>query len=320
MTNPPTRDVKRAEAAVLDVLAGTPIEDAARRARIPTSRLAEDIARYRAAGRAALESRVREWHQVNVRFADYPTAHRAVRAHLLPSLRTGPVGTWWFVRKHPNWRFRFHPVSCATTKDMAIHLADALDRATSRGAVQDWRPGRYEPETFAFGGDVGMDIAHDLFHVDSIGTLDYLHRAADSSQVPAANVASLLAMTVLMRAAHLEFGEQGDVWGQVERHRPLETDLDLGTVRTMIEPMGRLLLTDARPLLTDGPLTPLRPWFEGLERCGRLLAQASSDCRLSPGLRRVLARHVLFHWNRMGFTARQQAIWSHAAREAVLGS
>ncbi|CAL9549068.1 hypothetical protein SUDANB1_04391 [Streptomyces sp. enrichment culture] len=46
------------------------------------------------------------------------------------------------------------------------------------------------------------------------------------------------------------------------------------------------------------------------------MARAGS---LRHGLRCIPARHILFHWNRMGFTARQQAIYSRAARETILG-
>ncbi|WTJ01600.1 hypothetical protein OG713_45440 (plasmid) [Streptomyces sp. NBC_00723] len=52
---------------------------------------------------------------------------------------------------------------------------------------------------------------------------------------------------------------------------------------------------------------------------GRSLKAASEANRLGLGLRNVLARHVIFHWNRMGFSTRQQAIWSRAAREALVG-
>ncbi|WP_264296568.1 lantibiotic dehydratase C-terminal domain-containing protein [Streptomyces sp. C8S0] len=56
-----------------------------------------------------------------------------------------------------------------------------------------------------------------------------------------------------------------------------------------------------------------------MEHGGRALADAAHEGRLRLGLRGILARHILFHWNRMEFTTRQQAIWSRAAREAVLG-
>lgn len=315
------RDVDRAEDAVLAVLAGTPVEEAARGAGISTLVLAEDVERYRAAGRAALELRALGWYQASVHFADYPTAAQTFSAYLLPALRTGPVGTWWFVRKYPCWRLRVRPVAGASLEDATAHITEALDSSMSWGVVKDWHPGPYEPEILAFGGPAGIALAHELFHADSVGTLDFLRRAAARHQrLPDAKTTSLVAMTLLMRAACLEFGEQGDVWARVEEHRPLPDDVTPEGVRTMAEPLRRLLLTDFGPLTTDSPLAPVRPWLDGLERCGRTLADATSDGTLALGLRGVLARHVLFHWNRMGFTARQQAIWARAAREAILGS
>ncbi|WP_329361943.1 thiopeptide-type bacteriocin biosynthesis protein [Streptomyces sp. NBC_00669] len=314
------RDVDQAEEAVLAVLAGTPIEDAARHADIPTTHLAENLERYRAAGRAALETHPRGWHQLNIQFTRYPTAAASFHAHLLPALTTAPVSSWWFLRKHPQWRLRVHPAADAATEDAATHLAKALDRAVTRGAVKNWRHGPYEPETTAFGGPAGMALAHDLFHVDSAGILDYEHRTAQGQPgLPDAKTTSLLAMTLLMRAARLEFGEQGDVWAQVEQHRPLTANVPLDGIENMRTPLRRLLLTDADPLLTHGPLTSIRTWLDALQRSGAALANAAGEGQLALGLRGVLARHVLFHWNRMGFTTRQQSIWSRAAREAVLG-
>lgn len=96
-------------------------------------------------------------------------------------------------------------------------------------------------------------------------------------------------------------------------------DVPADKVSALADSMRQLLLRDAGPALADGPLAPLRSWAAGMERGGRALVTAERDGRLGLGLRSVLARHVLFHWNRMGFNARQQAIWSRAAREAALG-
>ncbi|WP_308406124.1 hypothetical protein [Streptomyces naphthomycinicus] len=57
----------------------------------------------------------------------------------------------------------------------------------------------------------------------------------------------------------------------------------------------------------------------GPEDGGRALATAAHEGRLRLGLRGALARHIFFHWNRMGFNTRQQAIWLGAAWEAALG-
>lgn len=83
----------------------------------------------------------------------------------------------------------------------------------------------------------------------------------------------------------------------------------------MTAALRQLLTLDARPALADGPLTPLRTWTTSMERGATALADAAPAGSLQLGLRTILARHVLFHWNRMGFTNHQQAIWALAARQ-----
>ncbi|QCX77838.1 hypothetical protein C9F11_21030 [Streptomyces sp. YIM 121038] len=312
-------DADRIEDAVLAVLGGAAVEEAARAADTSPARLVEAIERYRAAGRAVLDAQPSGWHQVNIRFADYPTAERAFRAYLAPALHTGSVGTWWFVRKHPHWRLRYFPAPDTDPEKAVTHVTEALDSSVSWGVTVDWRPAPYEPETVAFGGAAGMTLAHELFHTDSVGVLDYFRAATQNLPGrPDAKTTSLLAMSLLMRAARLEYGEQGDVWGRIEERRPLAEDVTPEQVSAMVEPMRRLLLTDVHPL-DSGPLAHVRGWAEGLARSGRALEEAAESGALSLGKRGILARHVLFHWNRMGFTLRQQSIWSRAAREAVLG-
>jgi hypothetical protein len=83
----------------------------------------------------------------------------------------------------------------------------------------------------------------------------------------------------------------------------------------------KLLTADTAPALTGGNLlAPLAEWADAIERGGQALGNAGREGRLGLGTRGILARHILFHWNRMGFTTRQQAIWSRAARETILGS
>ncbi|MBB6421962.1 thiopeptide-type bacteriocin biosynthesis protein [Streptomyces sp. AK010] len=308
------------EDAVLSVLTGTPVNDAAASASTSPARLASAVERYRAAGQAALDTPPADWHQVNIEFADYPTADRAFHAYLLPALHTRPVGAWWFVRKYPCWRLRVQQSPGARMDDVVEHLTDALDCTLSWGVAKRWWPSQYEPETVAFGGPCGMTLSHALFHTDSVGVLNYHHHATDStSRLLGPKETSLLVTTLLLRAAGLEWGEQGDVWGQVEARRPLPEDESPDQVSGMVDPVRRLLTLDAGPALADGPLAPLGNWATGMEHGGRSLADTAHAGNLYLGLRGILARHILFHWNRMGFTTRQQAIYSRAARETILG-
>ena len=308
------------EDAVLSVLGGMPIEAAARRAETSPARLAAAVERYRAAGQTALHQQSAGWHQVYVQFADYPTAARAFRAYLLPALREETVGAWWFLRKYPYWRLRVHPAPGAPAEPVIAHVTQALDSAVSWGVVKDWQPSLYEPESIAFGGLEGLEIAHRLFHADSLGVLAY-DQLADKGvdRLPEAKVTSLLLLASFLRSAGLEWGEQGDVWGQVEAKRALPTDVPPAKISVMVDPMRSLLTVDAGAIFAESALASLRTWLTGMRREGQALQQAAHANRLGLGLRGILAKHVTFHWNRMGFSVRQQAIWARAAREALLG-
>jgi hypothetical protein len=129
-------DTSAMENAVLSVLTGTPLAQAAKRVRTTPARLTDAIERYRTAGRAALATPPAEWHQVNIEFADYSTAELSFRACLLPYLRTGAVGAWWFVRKYPCWRLRVHRAPDADTEETIAHLTEILDRIQSQGMAK----------------------------------------------------------------------------------------------------------------------------------------------------------------------------------------
>lgn len=248
------RPITPGEDAVLSVLAGTTIEIAAAQANTTPNRLADAIERYRAAGRAALDHQPDGWYQVSVEFADYPTAERAVRVHLLPALHRESVGSWWFVRKHPCWRLRVHAAPGADIDDAVGHISHALDNAASLGAIKRWWTSLYEPETVAFGGPAGMAISHALFHTDSLGVLKHRQRGEKGARRPLDSKAtSLLVTTLLLRAAGLEWGEQGDVWGRVEAARPLPDDVKPRKVSGMVNALRRLLLVDAGPCLPTAP-------------------------------------------------------------------
>ncbi|MFJ7263916.1 thiopeptide-type bacteriocin biosynthesis protein [Streptomyces globosus] len=315
------------EAAVLAVLAGQPLTQVAARHACSVQHLADAVDLYRAAGRAALTAReeAERWQQVNVEFSNYGRARETFSAHLLPALRQtcneGLIASWWFVRKHPCWRLRVLPTPATPSRAVRARLTANLDSAIACGAVQQWRAIPYEPETAAFGGAIGIRLAHDLFHTDSEGALTFL-RTADTnpSRRPDAKVTSLLMATLLLRTAGQEWSEQGDVWARVAAIRPLPADIPDEQVSSMTPSIHRLLTINTIRLTGNGePLMPVAAWAAGMEKAGRCLADAHDHGRLTLGLRSILSRHIIFHWNRMGFTTRQQAIWARAARATILG-
>jgi thiopeptide-type bacteriocin biosynthesis domain len=248
---------------------------------------------------------------VSIEFPDWNTAERTVADYLLPLLATaerdGEVTCWWYLRKPPSWRLRLHtPGPPASTL-----LGDTLDTLVARRLITGWRPGRYEPETVAFGGDDAMTIAHRLFHADSRAILTHLpHLASRRREL------SLLLCTALLRAARQDWHEQGDIWHRASRLRPLPADVPLSLVRSMTGAVHRLLSTDTTA--HNGPLHDLRSWVDDFTRAGHDLADTAQRGALHRGLRDVLAHHIVFHWNRIGIPARTQAILAHAAAQAIL--
>lgn len=95
---------------------------------------------------------------------------------------------------------------------MTADLSTELDQLTAAGQISGWWPGIYEAETAAFGGSPGMEIAHDLFCADSRAIVTMLR--SDETMLGRRELSLLLCAT-LMRAANLEWYEQGDVWDWV---------------------------------------------------------------------------------------------------------
>ncbi|WP_233221164.1 thiopeptide-type bacteriocin biosynthesis protein [Streptomyces carminius] len=306
------------------------MEQAAAQVPMEVSDLAEAVAAYKAAGRAALDAqaRTRDWYQVRIRFTDWNTAERAAAAHLGPRLQqaqdAGTIADWWFLRKHPCWRLRCRPGPTTTRAETTAAVGAALGAMTAHGTVEKWRECLYEPEVLAFGGPVGMDITHDLFHADSHQTLAFLRHTPgrlDQSTVGRREL-SVLLCTTLFRGARQDAGEQADVWHRVVSERPLAVEPSPDKLRGMIPDLRRLISLDTSPTGTlfaaHGPLSLGARWSEAFATAGRRLADAARDGALERGLRDILAGQVIFHWNRLGLPAATQAVLARAARAALI--
>lgn len=248
------------------------------------------------------------WHQVSFYAQGWQAAEDAavhwIGPHLATSERDGRLAGWWFTRKGPCWRLRYLPCprqaghARATTHDFLQALA-------TRGTITRWAPGIYEPETCAFGGSGGMTTAHRLFCADSRHVLDHIRRAGTAHRLEAGVV---LACT-LLRAAGLDWYEQGDVWHAVAEHRPARrppTATETAAIRRLLTHRTITLALDLR-------------WSAAFSHAGQALHEADCDGRLTRGLRAILAQHVLFAWNRAGLPADHQRILAQAAATVIFG-
>jgi protein-L-isoaspartate(D-aspartate) O-methyltransferase len=262
-----------------------------------------------------------DWCQYNIEFPDRDTAGHVAARDLLPALTAaqdaGLLHGWWFMRKQP-WKLRFLP----DAPDATAAITVLLGQLTATGQITSWASGIYEPETLAFGGQQGMTVAHDVFHYDS------RHILARAARVgaPALGQRETLVMlcSVMLRAAGLDWYEQGDVWARLASLRPAETAA-ISPERTaaLVPAMHRLMTTDARSLCTpghDGPLAPYNEWATAFEAAGQSLADLARHGRLSRGLRAVLAHHILFHANRAGLPITDQGTLAALASRHIFGT
>jgi thiopeptide-type bacteriocin biosynthesis protein len=316
--------------SVLAVLAGVPISQAAARIHMNPADLADAVEVYQAAGYAALQAQAadRGWYQARVQFTEWDTAEHTAATGLGPHLTQmhdqGVATAWWFIRKAPCWRLRLLPGPAATSIKAAVR--PVLDGLMARGLIEGWQETIYEPESAAFGGPAGMDIAHALFHADSRAILDYARRPAPVAPGEPAigrRELSVLLCATLLRSAGQDWYEQGDIWHRVAQLRPLPPDTPAGRLPELASSLRRLMTADTRPagalVGPNGPLASAAPWIAAFDAAGRTLGGEAASGTLERGVRGILAHHVIFHWNRLGLTDTTQGILARAAHDTVMG-
>ncbi|MUN35399.1 thiopeptide-type bacteriocin biosynthesis protein [Actinomadura litoris] len=244
------------------------------------------------------------WTQVNIAFPGHNARERERRAaahlvRILPAAEAdGRITSWFFTRK-TRWRIRYRPAKASDSRPLRSLLTQGVDSTNDI----------YEPEVHAFGGHPSMETAHQLFHADSHHLLTFLNGAPTDRRER-----SLILLTTLMRAAGLEFGEQGDVWARVaEQRSPLRSDLpEPATWASFTHGVRHLLLGKPRPDDIGSH------WLTAFETAGGQLKDLRERGQLTRGIRAITALHVIFHWNRIGLTGPTQAELAQAVKEAIL--
>lgn len=253
-----------------------------------------------------------EWRQTTIAFPDPRTAEQAARMYLAPILAEAAarhlITTWFYVRKD-NWRLRYLP---ATTSDADRYLTSQFARLRHDRRISAAVAGIYEPETHAFGGTTAMDTAHRLWHHDS---RHLLTRSSDHTPGRQRELSIMLCAT-MMRAAGLDWYEQGDVWARVANHRdPPQPAL----VDSLLNAARRLLTVDPASLTRHGaPLASCHTLFEAYTSAGDTLRHLNQTGQLRRGLR-ATAHHVIFTWNRRGIPGPHQAALATAAKTVIFG-
>ena len=248
------------------------------------------------------------WRQLNLTCDNWRTAEQAAAASLRPLMSSaqdaGALTGWWFIRKEGTWRIRIESPADGLIEQATACLLRAEGVRTVTETV-------YEPETTAFGGPAGMDVAHRLFRADSQALLSQIARPGRDlrRELP------VVLASRMLRAARQDWYEQGDCWARLAAHR------DDGSGPEPAPATSGAMLT----LLTataDAPASPLRArpdWGSAFEDAGRRLAELAGRGALDRGLRALLAHHLLFLFNRHGVPAADQYTLAAAARHAIFG-
>ncbi|MFF0577058.1 thiopeptide-type bacteriocin biosynthesis protein [Streptosporangium saharense] len=246
------------------------------------------------------------WQQANVTFADPHNAERLGVTRIAPTLcdaeRDGLISSWWFIRKQ-RWRIRYRATNQTSAEVMAM--------LTTPGPWS-WTNSIYEAETYAFGGPEAMEVAHALFHADSKHVLADTHDRNDRKEL------SILLLTAMMRAAGLDWFEQGDVWARITERRSAPSLPGPSSRVALTDATRRLLSADTRPLRDDGgSLAYAEDWFKAFEDAGNALAALNDRGHLTRGLRDLIAHHALFTWNRHGLAIPTQVSIARGAKDVV---
>jgi thiopeptide-type bacteriocin biosynthesis protein len=255
------------------------------------------------------------WLQANVAFPDWHHAEDTAATRIAPLLDVGaPANTWWFIRKRPCWRIRCQPASPAAQAGLERHL----DQLAAAGHIAGWTRVVYEPETHAFGGPGAMAAAHRLFHLDSQALLPLVHAQPGSSL---RREVSLMLCTAMMRAARLDWCEQGDVWARVAALREPSPGCAFAAQCGLPVAVRRFLAADVE-CQAGNPAPAVCgyvPWAAAWSSAGCELADLAAAGKLHRGLRDVIAHHVIFAWNRLGLPYETQAVLAATAKRVILG-
>ncbi|MCW8095851.1 methyltransferase, FxLD system [Streptomyces tauricus] len=221
------------------------------------------------------------WWHASVAFPD--PHHAATRA-----LATALSGRrFHFLRKDAGVRLR--------TEQPATTL---LDQLLADRVITGWTGGIYEPETHAFGGPEGMEVAHDVFCADSPAALA-------ETGTPGARERSVMLLSAMIREAGLDPFEAGDVYARWASSRPPVNPPQGAAREKAVSAMRRLMNADAA--LRPQPEVGWGERVAAFEDAGRRLRRLAADGRLIRGIRGVLAHHAIFAFNRAGVPVDAQA-------------
>lgn len=258
-----------------------------------------------------------QWRQLVIEFtAAHQAESVAVRdlgPVLLAAEEQDELRAWFFIRKGHHWRLRYQLAATAPARSPTVHAG--LEALITAGSIKRIVENEYEPEVNAFGGTDAITTAHRLWHADCRTLLAGSPATARLGGEHTTEL-SILLISAMLRAAGLDWYEQGDVWDRVGAHR----NRPAPTTRSSEKAVHRLMTVNADTLArVGGPLAQHHEILRQYQEAGSELGDLYWAGRLTRGLRAVLAHHVVFAWNHRGLPSERQALLATTARDVVFG-
>jgi thiopeptide-type bacteriocin biosynthesis protein len=244
------------------------------------------------------------WIYLRVDIGAQP-AHQVLSQSIKPLIaelkEKGLVKGWWFLVKTDM-------LGCAVRLRIQVGTAEQPD---ADEVINRWRAARqlkvsrlkYEPEFCLFGGKGGIDIAHEIFHLDSEFITGLAPRENPGDKLVSTGLSIICALH-LLRSVRLDVFECWDVFAQILGKRPT-SEADRARYAPVCDQMkaviGRHYRFDLS--LVDEPLRrTLEAYFDGLSATGAQLERLNYAGELHCGLREYTAAILIFCWNRAGLS------------------
>lgn len=202
---------------------------------------------------------------------------------------------FWFIRKMPGLKLRFGGPELAAR--LQAPLAEWLHQAELANEIRGFRFTVYEPETYRFGGEAGMALAHSHFEAGAELVLAY-ETANESLREKVSRLSFSLANTSdLLDRALADSAESWDVWSRL--YSVIEgSDFDPPESQD-----GEPVVCGFENFLAD-PAPELADLIAAAQTANAKTADAlralADGGALSVGIRSWLTAAITFEWNRFG--------------------
>jgi thiopeptide-type bacteriocin biosynthesis protein len=257
------------------------------------------------------------WVDIGLAMKRYPVTPDTYKALLLETkrlLRTEQAATAFFIHKPPGVRWRLQASSSSPPAELRHAAMTAAQRIVGLDRVQ---AAVYEPQQNLFGGEQSMRLVHQTWCADSLLWLHWYAEHPHSTRQDRWT----LSLNVLARVFHqlkVVGWEDREVWGHIRDdtgRRLAEHEWTRPEVVTLAKAIQRQWsqLWGAVGHQPDSAQDGF-----GLDvfqrQAAPALTQWHDDCLSRPGTeylltpRRGAAYWTVFHWNRAGLPAAQQAL------------